>query len=65
LYATLEVAHAEVDIGQKINFVDDQRVHAAIGARVFVGLVIAFGDYSTSIDSSENSSPLMIFAPTP
>ena len=44
LHAALEVIHAEVDVGQQVNFVDDQRIHAAIGARIFVGFVVAFGD---------------------
>ena len=44
MHALLEVIHAEVDVGQQVNFVDDQCVHAAIGARIFVGFVVAFGN---------------------
>ncbi|MCK7527005.1 MAG: hypothetical protein MZV64_60070 [Ignavibacteriales bacterium] len=44
LHAALEVIHAEGDVGQQVDLVDDQRVHAAIGAGIFVGFVVAFGD---------------------
>ena len=42
--AFAEIIHFEGDIGQKVNFVDDEGIDAPIHARIFIGLVIAFGD---------------------
>ena len=38
LHTALEVVHFEVNIWQKINLVDNQRIHAAIHAGIFVRL---------------------------
>ena len=43
LHALCEVIHAEIDVGQQVDLVDDERIHAAIGAGIFIGLVVAFG----------------------
>ncbi len=44
LHAALEIIHFEVDVGQEVDLVDDQHIHAAIRAWIFVRLVIAFRD---------------------
>ena len=39
----MKIIHAEIDIGRKVDLVDNEHIQTAINVGVFVGLVVAFG----------------------